>query len=78
MSFAAAILYYNYSNGFNVLSLFADWLKLICFNFPFAFFTRLFFIQPLVRSIFKVLFRKDIAAHTAPEQMSKENVVKAA
>ena len=30
--------------------------------FPFAFFSQLFFIQPLVRTIFKFLFRKDITS----------------
>ena len=34
----------------------SDWLKLVCFNFPFAFFTQLFFIQPLVRTVFKAIF----------------------
>ena len=56
MSLIAAFLYYPYYSGFNVISLLADWLKLVCFNFPFAFFTQLFFIQPLVRTIFKALF----------------------
>ena len=56
MSFLAAILYYNYAGGFNLFTLLADWLKLVCFNFPFAFFSQLFFIQPLVRTIFKALF----------------------
>ncbi|MBQ7962008.1 MAG: hypothetical protein IJ289_05355 [Clostridia bacterium] len=60
MSFIAAFLYYNYQAGFNIWTLLADWLKLICYNFPFAFFTQLFFIQPTVRTIFKVLFAKDI------------------
>lgn len=60
MSFIAAFLYYNYQNGFNMCTLLADWLKLMCFNFPFAFFTQLFFIQPTVRTIFKFLFAKDI------------------
>lgn len=64
MSFIAAFLYYNYQSGFNILTLLADWLKLVCFNFPFAFFTQLFFIQPLVRTIFKILFRKDIENRT--------------
>ena len=41
-------------------TLLADWLKLVCFNFPFAFFTQLFFIQPTVRTIFKKIFAKDI------------------
>lgn len=63
MSFLAAILYYPYSAmEFNVFTLLANWLKLVCFNFPFAFFTQLFFIQPLVRTIFKIVFRKDIEA----------------
>lgn len=62
MSFIAAFLYYLYYAGFNFITLLANWLKLVCFNFPFAFFTQLFFIQPLVRSIFKVIFRKDIEA----------------
>ena len=60
MSFIAAFLYYNYSAGFNIWTLLADWLKLVCFNFPFAFFSQLFFIQPFVRTVFKKLFAKDI------------------
>ena len=62
MSFIAAWLYYPYYEGFHILTLLANWLKLVCFNFPFAFFSQLFFIQPLVRILFKVLFRRDIAA----------------
>jgi len=60
MSFLAAFLYYNYQAGFNMGTLLAEWLKLVCFNFPFAFFTQLFFIQPAVRKIFKTIFAKDI------------------
>lgn len=60
MSFIAAFLYYNYQSGFNIFTLLADWLKLVCFNFPFAFFTQLFFIQPFVRKVFKTIFAKDI------------------
>ena len=56
MSFLAAFLYYPYYAGFNVWTLLANWLKLVCFNFPFAFFTQLFFIQPAVRTIFKAIF----------------------
>lgn len=63
MSFIAAVLYYPYSAmDFNIFTLLANWLKLVCFNFPFAFFTQLFFIQPLVHTVFKTVFRKDIAA----------------
>ena len=58
MSFLAAIFYYPYYEGFNVITLLANWLKLVCFNFPFAFFSQLFFIQPLVRTIFKLIFKK--------------------
>ena len=45
---------------FNVIHFLAEWLKLVCFNFPFAFFSQLFFIQPIVRTVFKRVFRKDI------------------
>ena len=60
MSFLAAILYYPYYAGFNFFTLLANWLKLVCFNFPFAYLTQLFFIQPLVRVVFKFLYHKDI------------------
>jgi len=62
MSFIAAFLYYPYYEGFRILKLLAEWIKLVCYNFPFAFFSQLFFIQPLIRTIFKFLFRKDIKA----------------
>ena len=61
MSFIAAWLYYPYYAGFSILTLLANWLKLVCFNFPFAFFTQLFFIQPLVRTVFGFLFRRRLA-----------------
>ena len=72
MSFIAAFLYYPYYAGFNIFTLLANWLKLVCFNFPFAFFTQLFFIQPLIRTVFKFLFRKDIDAR-AQEQAENKN-----
>ncbi len=56
MSFIAAWLYYPYYAGFSILTLLADWIKLVCFNFPFAFFSQLFFIQPIVRTVFKLIF----------------------
>lgn len=58
MSFLAAWLYYPYYSGFHLATLLANWLKLVCFNFPFAFFSQLFFIQPLIRTVFKLLFRR--------------------
>lgn len=57
MSFIAAFLYYPYYEGFHLLTLLANWLRLVCLNFPFAFFTQLFFIQPLVRKIFSIGMR---------------------
>ncbi|MCM1525714.1 MAG: hypothetical protein NC091_00550 [Bacteroides sp.] len=60
MSFLAAILYYPYYAGFHILTLLANWLKLVCFNFPFAYFSQLFFIQPFVRVVFRFLYRKSI------------------
>ena len=62
MSFLAAIIYYPFYEGFNIIRLIANWLELMCYNFPFAFFTQLFFIQPFIRTVFKFLFRKDIAS----------------
>lgn len=68
MSFIAAWLYYPYYTGFNIFTLLANWVKLVCFNFPFAYFSQLFFIQPAVRVIFKTLFRKDIEARAKEKQ----------
>ena len=64
MSLLAAFMYYPYYAGFNIFTLSANWLELICYNFPFAFFSQLFFIQPLVRTIFKTIFAKDIKNRT--------------
>ncbi len=62
MSFIATFLYYPYQTmDFNVFHFLAEYLKLICFNFPFAFFSQLFFIQPTVRTIFKFVFRAELA-----------------
>ena len=72
MSFIAAFLYYNYQAGFNTFTLLADWLKLMCFNFPFAFFTQLFFIQPFVRTAFKTIFAKDIKNRSEKISVSEE------
>lgn len=58
MSFLASFLYYPYYNGFNIITLLANWIKLICFNFPFALLSQLFFIQPLIRKIFGYIFKE--------------------
>ena len=57
MSFLASFMYYPYYEGFNIFTLLANWLKLVCYNLPFAYFSQLFFIQPLVRVIFKKLVK---------------------
>lgn len=59
MSFLAAWFYYPYYEGFHLLTLLANWLKLVCLNLPFAFFSQLFFIQPLIRTVFKAIFVKE-------------------
>ena len=64
MSFIAAFLYYPYYAGFSIITLLANWLKLVCFNFPFAFFSQLFFIQPFIRTLFKLIFAGKSSAYT--------------
>ncbi|HQL99309.1 MAG TPA: hypothetical protein PLH98_01930 [Ruminococcus flavefaciens] len=44
--------------GFNIFTFLANWIKLVCLNLPFAFFSQLFFIQPLIRTCFKAIFRR--------------------
>ena len=68
MSFIAAIIYYPFFEGFNVVVLLCHWFKLVCFNLPFAFFSQLLFIQPFVRTVFKFIFSKDIEARAAAEK----------
>ncbi|MBO5408702.1 MAG: hypothetical protein J6A61_04810 [Clostridia bacterium] len=75
MSFIAAFLYYDYQAGFHIWTLLAQWLKLMCFNFPFAFFTQLFLIQPIVRTIFKILFAKDIRSRVAVHNQTVTDTV---
>ncbi|MGN1158523.1 MAG: hypothetical protein ACI4TK_20325 [Agathobacter sp.] len=60
MSLIAAFLYYPYYTGFSMVTLIAMWLRLVCFNFPFALLSQMFFIQPFVRTVFKTVFRKDL------------------
>lgn len=63
MSFLAAIMYYPSYDTFNFFTLLANFLKLVCYNFPFALLSQLFFIQPLVRTLFKLIFKKQLAKH---------------
>ena len=59
MSFLAAIMYYPYYSGFHVATLLANWLKLVCYNLPFAFFSQMLFIQPFVRTVFRAIFVRE-------------------
>lgn len=60
MSLLAAFFYYPYYEGFSIIKLLANWIKLVCYNFPFAYFSQFFFIQPFVRTVFKLIFRKQL------------------
>lgn len=60
MSLLAAFFYYPYYEGFSIIKLLANRIKLVCYNFPFAYFSQLFFIQPFVRTVFKLIFRKQL------------------
>ncbi|MBQ8585109.1 MAG: hypothetical protein IJ452_02355 [Butyricicoccus sp.] len=62
MSFIAAFLYYPYYAGFNIITLLANFLELVCYNFPFAVLSQLFFIQPFVRTLFRALCRRGKSA----------------
>ena len=65
MSFIATFLYFPYGyEQLGLCSFVARWLKLMCYNLPFAYFTQMFFIQPFVRFSFRTLFAKDIAARS--------------
>ncbi len=72
MSFLAALMYYPYYLGFNVFTLIANWLKLMCFNLPFAFFTQIFFIQPFVRTVFRLIFCRE---NTLSEKITEDRTV---
>ena len=58
MSFIGAFLYYQYYAGFNIFTRLANWIKLICLNFPFAYVSQIYLIQPLIRWIFKYTLKK--------------------
>lgn len=64
MSFIATLLY----NGITV-EFFAQWMQKIVFNFPLAFFSQLFFIQPLVRFLFGTIFKKQFEKERACREL---------
>ncbi len=55
MSLIATFLYDGISTEF-----LAQWMQKIVINFPFALCTQVFFIQPLVRFLFRAIFRKQL------------------
>ena len=71
MSLIAAALCFPYYSGFNMWTFLANWLKLVCFNFPFAFFTQMYFIQPCVRTVFRMIFAKDIKQRSGEVQLER-------
>ncbi|MBD5412486.1 MAG: hypothetical protein HDR51_07065 [Treponema sp.] len=57
MSFLATFFYFPYGyEPLNFWTFMAHWCKLVIFNFPFAFFTQMYFIQPAVRKLFRTIF----------------------
>lgn len=59
MSLIVLFLYYPYNLGFSMYRLLINYLKFLCFNYPFTFFMQLFFIQPIVRTIFNKIFNRN-------------------
>ena len=73
MSLLATLFYFPYGQAkLGFLVVLCRWLKLICYNLPFAYFSQMFFIQPFVRFIFSKLFKKDVEAHKEQSISSEE------
>ena len=78
MSFLATIIYNGIiAVGINgaplnnfIINFIPYWLQKVVLNFPFALLSQLFFIQPLTRTIFKVIFKNN------DEKMEKTNAEK--
>ncbi len=85
MSFLATIMYNGIIGvGLNgaplndfIINFIPYWLQKIVLNFPFALLSQLFFIQPLVRTIFKAIFKnKNIKVENVSEEkeLSVDNI----
>ena len=73
MSLIATFLYFPYGHEpLNLVTVAAKWLRLVCFNLPFAYFSQMFFIQPFVRFTFRTLFARDIASRTEERAQGKK------
>ena len=70
MSLLAAIFYYPYYAGFDIIYFLCRWFRLICYNLPFAYFSQMFFVQPFVRFAIRHLFADNIS------QRNEQNITK--
>ncbi|MBR1784684.1 MAG: hypothetical protein IJ760_04515 [Bacteroidales bacterium] len=58
MSLLASFFYFPYGEGITLVKLIAVWFRTVCYNLPFALFSQLLFIQPLVRTLFRAAFAR--------------------
>lgn len=72
MSLLADFFYYPYYKGFDIIDFLCRWFRLVCYNLPFAYFSQMFFVQPLVRFVIRRLFASNIAQRN--EQNSNKTV----
>ncbi len=70
MSLLAAIFYYPYYAGFDIICFLCRWFRLVCYNLPFAYFSQMFFVQPFVRFAIRHLFADNIS------QRNEQNITK--
>ncbi len=70
MSLLAAIFYYPYYAGFDIIYFLCRWFRLVCYNLPFAYFSQMFFVQPFVRFAIRHLFADNIS------QRNEQNITK--
>ena len=61
MSLLADFFYYPYYEGFDVIDFLCRWFRMICYNLPFAYFSQMFFVQPFVRFVIRMIFAENIA-----------------
>lgn len=65
MSLLATFFYFPYGQtNLSIVIIICKWLKLVCYNLPFAFFSQMFFIQPFVRFVFSQLFKKNVKEYS--------------
>lgn len=67
MSFISAVLFHGFTT-----ELIAIWFQNIVINLPFAFFSQIFFVQPLVRFIFRLVFKRQLNKAAQPKATKVE------